>query len=76
MITLQKTIAFHETYPFDRIGRKEDLLFFDIETTGFSGTYSTLYLIGCVYYKNGCWNLVQWFADTLDSEKELLETFF
>ncbi len=76
MITLQKTIAFQETYPFDRIGRKEDLLFFDIETTGFSGEYSTLYLIGCVYYRNDCWNLVQWFADTLESEKELLETFF
>lgn len=76
MITLQKTIAFHETYPLDRIGRREELLFFDIETTGFSGEYSTLYLIGCVYYRNGCWNLVQWFADTLDSEEEVLKTFF
>ena len=76
MITLQKTIAFHETYAFERIGRHEDLLFFDIETTGFSGEYSMLYLIGCVYYRNNCWNLIQWFADTPDSEKELLETFF
>lgn len=76
MITLEKTIAFRETYPFDRIGRREELLFFDIETTGFSGEYSTLYLIGCVYYRNSCWNLVQWFADTLDSEREVLETFF
>lgn len=76
MITLQKTIAFHETYPLDRIGEREHLLFFDIETTGFSGDYSTLYLIGCVYYKDGAWNLIQWFADTLDSEKEVLMTFF
>ncbi|MFR3727224.1 ribonuclease H-like domain-containing protein [Lacrimispora sp.] len=76
MITLHKTIEFEETYPLDRIGRRDDLLFFDIETTGFSGEYSTLYLIGCVYYRNGSWNLVQWFADTLDAEQELLLTFF
>jgi uncharacterized protein YprB with RNaseH-like and TPR domain len=76
MITLKKHITFEETYPFHRLGNREDLLFFDIETTGFSGEYSTLYLIGCVYYRNGIWNLVQWFADTLDSEKEVLITFF
>lgn len=76
MITLHKTIEFQETYPLDRIGRKEELLFFDIETTGFSGEYSTLYLIGCVYYQNCCWNLIQWFADTLEAEQELLHTFF
>ncbi|MGC6176121.1 ribonuclease H-like domain-containing protein [Lacrimispora sp. 38-1] len=76
MITLKKHIAFEETYPLDRLGNREDLLFFDIETTGFSGEYSTLYLIGCVYYRDGMWNLVQWFADTLDSEKELLITFY
>ncbi|WP_349673502.1 ribonuclease H-like domain-containing protein [Lacrimispora sp.] len=76
MITLKKQIAFEETYPLHRLGSREELLFFDIETTGFSGEYSTLYLIGCVYYRNGVWNLVQWFADTLDSEKELLVTFF
>jgi hypothetical protein len=76
MITLKKQIAFEETYPLHRLGNREELLFFDIETTGFSGEYSTLYLIGCVYYRNGVWNLVQWFADTLNSEKELLVTFF
>ncbi|MDW2798925.1 ribonuclease H-like domain-containing protein [Clostridium boliviensis] len=76
MITLQKHIPFEETYPLDRLGCREDLLFFDIETTGFSGEYSTLYLIGCVYYKDGIWNLSQWFANTLDSEKTVLITFF
>ncbi len=76
MITLHKTIAFQETYPLERIGRREELLFFDIETTGFSREFSTLYLVGCVYYRNGGWNLNQWFADTLESEKEVLITFF
>lgn len=76
MITLEKTISFCETYPLERLGKREELLFFDIETTGFSGEYSTLYLIGCVYYREGNWKLIQWFADTLDSEGEVLKTFF
>lgn len=76
MITIHETLDFPETYPLNRLGSREELLFFDIETTGFSGDYSTLYLIGCVYYDGSRWNLVQWFADTLESEKEVLVTFF
>ena len=40
MITIQKTITLPDTYPLERLGRLEDLLFFDIETTGFSGDYT------------------------------------
>ena len=76
MITIHETPLFPETYPLDRLGKREDLLFFDIETTGFSGEYSNLYLVGCVYYEGGRWNLVQWFADTVSAEKEVLVTFF
>ena len=32
MITIKHPIDFLETYPLDRIGPKEQLLFFDIET--------------------------------------------
>lgn len=46
MITIEKTLNLPDTYPLERIGRLEELLFFDIETTGFSGDYSNLYLIG------------------------------
>lgn len=76
MITIHYPIEFEETYPLERIGRKEDLLFFDIETTGFSGDTSNLYLIGCVFYRENTWQLVQWFADTAQSEVELLHEFF
>lgn len=76
MITVQQKITFPDTYPFKRLGRLEDLLFFDIETTGFSGDYTQLYLIGCVYYQNDTWNLTQWFADTTSSEEEILHAFF
>lgn len=64
------------TYPLETIGKLNELLFFDIETTGFSGDYSTLYLIGCTYYRDGSWHLIQWFADTLNAEEELLHAFF
>lgn len=76
MITVHETLDFPETYPLSRLGRREELLFFDIETTGFSGDYSNLYLIGCVYFSDGVWNLVQWFADTEEAELEVLSTFF
>lgn len=76
MITIEKTIEFSSSYPLERIGRLEEILFFDIETTGFSGDYSRLYLIGCTFYRNGHWNLLQWFADTDASEADLLHAFF
>ncbi len=76
MITITNTFSFEETYPLDRLGRREDLLFFDIETTGFSGDYNNVYLIGCVYFKEGETYLTQWFADTLAAEAEVLEQFF
>ncbi len=52
------------------------VLFFDIETTGFSGQSSLLYLIGCIFFQNGIWRIRQWFLDTIQSEKEMLLSFF
>lgn len=76
MITIQKQVNLPDTYPLERLGPLDKILFFDIETTGFSGDSTTLYLIGCTYFKDGSWNLIQWFADTLDSEEQLLHEFF
>ncbi len=76
MITIDKTFLFPESYPLNRLGRPETTLFFDIETTGFSGDYNTVYLIGCTWYQNGIWNLKQWFADSLTAEAEILTAFF
>ena len=75
MITIKHPIEFPNTYPLDRIGPLKDLLFFDIETTGFSGETSQLYLIGCTYFDGFGWKLIQWFADTRQAEKELLDPF-
>lgn len=76
MITVHKSIALADTYPLKRLGRLHELLFFDIETTGFSGDHSQLYLIGCTCLRDGSWQLLQWFADTPDAEREILCAFF
>jgi len=55
---------------------KEDIVFFDIETTGFSPRSTSLYLIGIVYYKNDTWNITQWFSKDPKNEAILLSSFF
>lgn len=76
-------------YDIDRIGPKEDILFLDIETTGFSARFASIYLIGCCYYKNCDWYIKQWMCesephsaadddnepDSCCEEKKLLEEF-
>ena len=76
MITINKEFIFEESYPLNRLGAKEDLLFFDIETTGFSGDYHQVYLIGCVYFDADRAHYVQWFADSKNAEEEILHSFF
>jgi len=53
----------------------EETVYFDIETTGFSADVTALYLIGCIYFKEGEWQLIQWFAEDNKSEKEALSAF-
>ena len=75
MITVEQTFSPPSTYPLERIGQEDRLLFFDIETTGFSPASSSLYLIGCTYRNKDAWNLIQWFADSREAEKEVLLAF-
>lgn len=75
MITEQHSFLSPDTYPLERLGPLEKLLFFDIETTGFSGDYSRLYLIGCTCFRQGAWQLSQWFADSDGAERDILEAF-
>lgn len=61
-------------YPLDKIGKKEDILFLDIETTGFTARTSKLYIIGCLYFREG-WKTIQFFAEEYSDELELLTEF-
>ncbi len=63
------------TYPLDALAPLEQVLFFDIETTGFSPKHCNLYLIGAIYYKDNTFHLKQWFASTLESERTILMEF-
>lgn len=53
-----------------------DVLLFDIETTGFSPKNTHCYLIGCIFFADDNFKLIQWFADSVSDEKEILESFF
>lgn len=64
------------SYPLENIAPLERILFFDIETTGFTAKSSYLYLIGCAYYQAGKWHTIQWMAENFEQEKALLTSFF
>jgi uncharacterized protein YprB with RNaseH-like and TPR domain len=76
MKTIQTILQINTSYPLMHPYNWEDIIFFDIETTGFSANTSFLYLIGCMYYKNNTWQMTQWLADDMNSETAILEVFF
>ena len=53
-----------------------DILFFDIETTGFSARSACVYLIGCAYLTTNGWETRQFFAETPDDEADVLQQLF
>lgn len=63
-------------YPIATILPLDSTIFLDIETTGFSPKTSNLYLIGCVYYKDNIFKLIQWFAAGYEDEIAILNEFF
>lgn len=62
-------------YEFGDIDEQEHVLFFDIETTGFSAKSSNLYMIGLLSFDNNKPVATQLFAQTPEDEKEVLEEF-
>ena len=69
-------IDLHPGYPLERIAPVDDVLFLDIETTGFTAKSSNLYLIGCACYEDGRFHVHQWMAEKYDEEAAVLEAFF
>ena len=55
----------------------DNILFFDIETTGLSPKASSLYMIGVMFFDNsdGSWHLKQFFADNYKSEADMINSF-
>ncbi len=63
-------------YPLDQISELKNILFVDIETTGFSAKTASLYEIGCIYFEEGEGRLIQFFAQKPEEEAKVLEAFF
>ena len=53
----------------------EDILFFDIETTGLSPKSTDVYLIGAAYFKEGLWHICQFFAENTCEQEDILRAF-
>lgn len=75
MITVTEPLTYSIDFDLNRYGKPEEILFFDIETTGLSPEYCTIYLIGCVFYSENSWYLKQFFAESTDAESEILFHF-
>ena len=63
-------------YPIELLADPADVLFMDIETTGLTPANTNLYLIGCAYFENDEWHVIQWFAEKYEEELTLLTAFF
>lgn len=77
MRTTEETlIDFSISYPLEKLASPEQLLFIDIETTGFTANSSFLYLIGCAYFSGNSWHTIQWLAENTSQEADVLNAFF
>jgi uncharacterized protein YprB with RNaseH-like and TPR domain len=63
-------------YPFDQEYDIKKIAFFDIETTGFAAEFTYLYLIGCAYYSENSFHLIQWFSEDIREEADVMKAFF
>ncbi len=76
MIRISKALSLTTDFDFGIIGTSaEDVLFFDIETTGLSAYKSNLYLIGYLTFERGEWTLTQLFAESMEDEVPMLKAF-
>lgn len=71
-----KDINIKPTYIF-KDNNNYDILYFDIETTGFAPDSTIVYLIGGIYYSlsDKKYKLIQWFCCDLDDEEEMINDF-
>lgn len=67
---------FKPAYPMEQLAPLKQVLFLDIETTGFTAKSSVLYMIGCAYYEEDGMYIRQWMAETYEQEQEVLHAFF
>lgn len=62
-------------FPVESLAPEEEILFFDIETTGLRKETTQVYLIGCAFLEEGEWRIRQFLAESALDEREILEAF-
>lgn len=75
MIVIKEKADIKIEYPIETISDKDQILFFDIETTGFSRQYCNIYLIGCLYFCDNQPMYAQWLAENFNEEANILMAF-
>ncbi|MBQ9764663.1 MAG: ribonuclease H-like domain-containing protein [Lachnospiraceae bacterium] len=75
MIIIDELLNISPLLEYTGVTSDEKVIFFDIETTGFSALSTQLYLIGCVYLDDNEWKMRQWFVEDHNEEKECLKNF-
>ncbi|GKX30137.1 hypothetical protein SH1V18_26170 [Vallitalea longa] len=75
MIIINKNIDINIKSLKERFDSLENLLIFDIETTGFSYRKNIIYLIGCVYFVDEQANIIQWLAENENDEYAVIYEF-
>ena len=76
MKIIQEPLKFSaSTYDLSGIGPLYDILFLDIETTGFHAKTACLYMIGALYFEDNVWKLCQFLAEEESEEIDVLNEF-
>ena len=75
MLVIKDEAKITVDYPVEKFAKKDKILYFDIETTGLSRKYCSIYLIGAMYYEEGSWKYAQWFADNYNDEANIIMAF-
>lgn len=75
MLVIKDKVETKIEYPIPKLGNPDKILYFDIETTGFSRKYCMIYLIGCMYFVGGQPYYTQWFAENANEEANILMAF-
>ena len=77
MEIIRKSIAFpKKKATWESCFKLKDCLLYDIETTGLNPKNSRLYLIGVLLFHEENMELIQYFAENVCDEAEMLEEFF
>lgn len=71
------TKEFKKDIEYNKYFNNSMVCFIDIETTGLSRAYSSIYLIGVLYYAKvrDIWTLTQYFAENIEQEGAILFEF-